>query len=168
MKTHSSIDWPPVLLRRWLLTAAAGLGFLLAGLAAFLALQDRILLVLSLLLTLLTFFRCLTFYRMAAAQSYDSIKGVCISVKRNPTRKQQTVRLMTPDGTERTFTLDKQTRLRVGNSYLVYFRSSPAVDTDHVAFQQLLIQDVVLGLEDLGEYHVGEADTEPTHEEESR
>ena len=40
-------QWPPVLLRRWMLTVAAGVGFLLVGAAVWLALGDRIMLLLS-------------------------------------------------------------------------------------------------------------------------
>ena len=40
-------EWPAVLRRRWLLTGAAGGGFLLVGLAVFFALEDRVLLMLS-------------------------------------------------------------------------------------------------------------------------
>ena len=46
--------WPAVLRRRWLLTGAAGIGFLLVGLAVFFALEDRVLLILSGMLTFCT------------------------------------------------------------------------------------------------------------------
>lgn len=45
-------EWPAVLQRRWLLSGAAGLGFLAVGLVVFLALQDRALLMISALLAL--------------------------------------------------------------------------------------------------------------------
>lgn len=156
MRKHAPIDWPPVLLRRWLLTAAAGLGFLLAGLAAFLALEDRVLLTLSALLALCTLLRCLSFYRMAAGQAYGSLEGVCITIQRLPMRRQQNVRLLAPDGGEHTFALDKQTRLRVGNCYRIYFQQSPAGLPDDGPFRRLQAQDIILGLEDLGEYHAGD------------
>lgn len=147
---QTPIDWPPVLLRRWLLTAAAVPGFFLAGLAAFLALEDRVLLILSALLALCTLLRCLSFYRVAAGQAYDSLQGVCIAVQRLPMRHQQSVRLLTPEGEEHTFTLDKQTRLRVGNCYQVYFQPHPAGAPEDGLHGRPL--DLVLGLEDLGEY----------------
>ena len=155
MRKHSPIDWPPILLRRWLLTAAAGLGFLLAGLAAFLAAEDRVLLTLSVLLAISTLLRCLFFYRMAAGQAYGSLEGVCIAVQRLPMRRQQSVRIFTPDGKEHTFTLDKQARLRVGNCYRIYFQQPPANLPDDGLFRYLQAQDIFLGLEDLGEYHAG-------------
>ena len=59
-------NWPVALLRRWLLSAAVGGGFLLAGVAAFFALKDRILLGLSFSLALFTFLRCLSIYRVVS------------------------------------------------------------------------------------------------------
>ena len=45
-------EWPAVLRRRWILTGAAGIGFLLVGLAVFFSLGDLVLLMLSGMLTL--------------------------------------------------------------------------------------------------------------------
>lgn len=145
-------EWPPILLRRWLLSAAAGLAFFLAGAAAYAAARDHVLLILSTLLAVFTFLRCLSFYRMAAAHAYDAVDGVCIGVKRTPMRKQQSVRLLTSDGVEHTVTLDKHTRLFIGNRYRVYYRRNMASGQTALPFQGILAQDMFLGLEDLGEY----------------
>ena len=45
-------EWPAVLRRRWILIGAAGIGFLLVGLAVFFSLGDLVLLMLSGMLTL--------------------------------------------------------------------------------------------------------------------
>ena len=47
-----------------------GRGFLLAGVAAFFALKDRILLGLSFSLALFTFLRCLSIYRVVSSGAY--------------------------------------------------------------------------------------------------
>jgi hypothetical protein len=146
-------EWPAVLLRRWLLSAAAGLGFLIAGLVIFLAANDRTLLALSILLTLFTVQRSVSFYRMAAKGAFETVEGVCIGIKRMPLRKQQSVCLLAQDGTERTVLLDKQARLVIGNRYRLYFQQDPAGMCDSIPFQEYLSQDLFLGLEDLGEYH---------------
>ena len=54
-------EWPAVLRRRWILTGAAGVVFLLVGLAVFFALGDRILLILSGMLTLCTLLHCVEY-----------------------------------------------------------------------------------------------------------
>lgn len=146
-------EWPHALLRRWLLTAAAGLGFLLAGLAVFLVSRDCILLMLSILLALLTLLRCLSFYRIASAGNFEVVEGVCIGVKRLPLRRQQGIRLLTAEGIEHTVTLDKHMRLCIGNLYRAYFKSKPVAGQDALPFHSVLEQDLFLGLEDLGEYH---------------
>jgi hypothetical protein len=145
-------EWPAVLLRRWLLSAAAGIGFFLAGLVVFLALRDRTLLALSILLTLFTVQRCAALYYIAARGTFDTVEGVCIGIKRIPMRKQQSVCLLNQEGVEHTVLLDKQIRLTIGNRYRLYFRQSPADGCDGIPFQEYLAQDLFLGLEDLGEY----------------
>lgn len=146
-------DWPPVLLRRWLLYAAAGPAFLFAGAVMYFAARDHVLLTLSALLAICTFLRCLSFYRMAAGRAYDTVEGVCVGLKRAPLRKQQRVQLLDADGMEHTVTMDKRTRLTIGNCYRVYYRHTTAPGADALPLQDLLAQDMFLGLEDLGEYH---------------
>lgn len=51
-------EWPAPLLRKWLLSAAIGLGYLLVGIIMYFALDDKVMLILSILLTLLTAGRC--------------------------------------------------------------------------------------------------------------
>ena len=46
--------WPPVLLRKWLLTCVIGIGCLLVGIVMFLAAGDRVMLMISGLLALMT------------------------------------------------------------------------------------------------------------------
>jgi predicted membrane chloride channel (bestrophin family) len=111
--------WPAVLLRRWLLSLAAGCGIFLVGLAAFLAMRDRTLLTLSVILAALTAWRCFAFYRMVSADNYDTAEGICVEVKRLP-RKRQSVRLLTQEGAERVALVDRP--LAVGRSYRLYLR----------------------------------------------
>lgn len=150
---RSITNWPVALLRRWLLSAAVGGAFLLAGAAAFFALEDHILLGLSLILALYTFLRCASVYRIASSGSYETVEGVCVEIKRKVLQKQQSVRLMSLDGVEHSLTLDRQMRLRLGNHYRFYFKPSDAAGMGSLP-QNLRPQDQLLGLEDLGEYRL--------------
>ena len=47
-------EWPAPLLRKWLLSAVIGLGFLIVGSIMYVALNDKIMLLLSIPLTLLS------------------------------------------------------------------------------------------------------------------
>lgn len=145
-------EWPQALLRRWLLSAAAGVGFLLAGLTAFFALHDHILLIISALLALFTTVRCIIFYHAIAGGGYETVEGVCVGIRRTPLRQLQTIRLMTMDGVEQTLSLDKRTHLRIGNRYRVYFRHAQT-QGGAIFPQGLQAQDQLMGFEDLGEFH---------------
>ena len=111
-------NWPVALLRRWLLSAAVGGGFLLAGVAAFFALKDRILLGLSFSLALFTFLRCLSIYRVVSSGAYEVVEGVCVELKHKTFQKQQNVLLMSLDGVEHRLTLDKRTHLRIATAFI--------------------------------------------------
>jgi len=113
-------NWPSALLRRWLLQAATGLGCLLMGTVMFLAVCDRVLLVISVLLAVWIFLRCIAFYRLAAAGRYDTTEGICISTKSLPFQKMQTICLREDSGKERSFLLESQAKIGVGCRYRVY------------------------------------------------
>ena len=144
-------NWPVALLRRWLLSAAVGGGFLLAGVAAFFALKDRILLGLSFSLALFTLLRCLSIYRVVSSGAYEVVEGVCVELKHKTFQKQQNVLLMSLDGVEHRLTLDKRTHLRIGNRYRFYFKPADTAYVDGLP-QSLRPQDLLLGMEDLGGY----------------
>lgn len=144
-------EWPAVLQRRWLLSGAAGLGFLIVGLVVFLTLHDRALLMISALLALCIALRCVSFYRMARSDGYEVVEGICIVLGRPGMKKQRSVRLLQMDGNEYAVMLDKRTPLRIGNLYRLYFRQ--AHPSQISGLEQYFLQDQFLGLEDLGEYH---------------
>ena len=62
--------WPPPLLRRWVLTIAAGVGFLLVGVAVWLAAGDRMMLILSSTAFLLALVRAVLLFRCFTLEDY--------------------------------------------------------------------------------------------------
>lgn len=151
MKTGK--EWPAALRNRWFLYNAAGAGFLLVGLAAFSALHDRMLLMISGLLSLCTFLRCFSFYRMVQAEAYEVVEGVCIELGHPGLRKRRKVRLLQEDGNEYAVLLDKRTPLRIGNRYRIYFQREDNSSQVVYLFPCVATEDRFLGLEDMGEYH---------------
>lgn len=141
-------QWPPVLLRRWLFQAIAGLACLLIGVVVFLAAGDKVLLLISVLLALFTVLRCMSFYQLITNGNYEAVEGVCVRIKNAPLRKRRSISFLREDGVEQTILLDKQTKVRIGNCYRAYFRQVP----DSPACPA---QDSFLALEDLGEYQAG-------------
>ena len=143
-------EWPAPLLRKWLLSAAIGLGCLLVGIIMYVALADKVMLMLSILLTLLTAGRCMIFYRRIGRDAYECVEGVCIKIQKAPLRKQRSLCLLTQSGAEHTVTLDTRIPVRIGNCYRLFYLATE-VDGLHPL---LTAPQQFLALEDLGEYQV--------------
>lgn len=160
-------DWPAVLRRRWLLTGAAGLGFLLVGLAVFLSIGDRVLLMLSGMLALCTVLRCVSYYRAVQCGRYKAVEGICVALGRTGLGRQRKVRLLLQDGRESVVTLDKRTDLRIGHQYRIFYRLDSTSPPGGADPQDPPGGELFLALEDLGEYRADTAidDKEDTEHE---
>lgn len=145
-------EWPAPLLRKWLLSAAIGLGCLLVGIIMYFALDDKVMLILSILLTLLTAGRCMILYRQISREAYECVEGVCIKIQKAPLRKQRSLCLLTDSGIEHTVTLDTRIPVRIGNCYRLFYL---AMEDDGM-YQLFHAPQQFLTLEDLGEYQVSD------------
>lgn len=141
-------DWPIPILRRWLLSAAAGPVLFLVGLAGCIALHDPVLLTFSVLLAACMVVRCILLYRMIRQGAYETVEGMCVGIKRAAFGNHLHVRLLTDSGAEHSLLLDRRQKLLTGSRYRVYLQRSP-VSTPSIAGMQ---HTVLLGLEDLGAY----------------
>lgn len=150
-------EWPAVLRRRWILAGAAGLGFLLVGLAVFFSLGDRMLLMLSGMLALCTLLHCVEYYRTIRCRCYQAMEATCIALDRPGIGRQRKVRFLLRDGREVTVTLDRRMALRVGRQYRIYFRLGSVSPVNGAASQGSPVGDLFLALEDLGEYRADTA-----------
>lgn len=144
-------EWPAPLLRKWLLSAAIGLGCLLVGIIMYFALADKVMLMLSILLTLLTAGHCTILYRQIGREAYECVEGVCIKIQKAPLRKQRSLCLLTDGGIEHTVTLDTRIPVRIGNRYRLFYLTA-----DDEPYQIFPAQQQFLALEDLGEYQVSD------------
>ena len=156
-----------MLRRRWILTGAAGFGFLLVGLAVFFSLEDRVLLILSGMLTLCTLLHCVEYYRTVRCRRYKVIEAICVAIGRAGIGRQRKVQLLLQDGREVTVTLDKRMDLRIGRTYRIFFRLNRASPPGGADLQDLPAGDSILALEDLGEYRTDTAiedKEEPKHD----
>ena len=142
-------EWPAPLLRKWLLSAALGVGFLIIGSIMYIALDDIIMLMLSLPLSLLNAGRCILLYRLIGRDAYECVEGVCIKIQKAPLRKQRSLCLLTDGGIEHTVTLDTRIPVRIGNCYRLFYLTA-----DDEPYQIFPAQQQFLALEDLGEYVV--------------
>ena len=140
-------NWPAPILRRWLLSAAAGPVIFLIGLAGRIALHDPTLLTLSTLLASCIVVRCILLFQAIRQGAYETVEGVCVAIRRASLRGHQRIRLMDESGTAHDLLLDCRQRFLIGSSYRVYLQSPPGAALPGAKIPH----GALLGLEDLGE-----------------
>ena len=139
-------NWPAPILRRWLLSAAAGPIILLIGLTGRIALHDPAFLTLSALLSGCIVARCILLFRTIRQGAYETVEGVCIAIRRAPIGGHQRIRLMDDSGSAHDLLLDRYQKFLIGNSYRVYLQSPPGAELPGVRIPR----GALLGLEELG------------------
>ena len=139
-------SWPAPILRRWLLSAAAGPVIFLIGLTGRIALRDPVLLPLSALLSGCIITRCILLFRTIRQGDYEAVEGVCIAIRRAPIGGHQRIRLMDDSGSAHDLLLDRRQKFLIGNSYRVYLQSPPGAELPEARIPH----GALLGLEELG------------------
>lgn len=139
-------SWPAPILRRWLLSAAAGPVIFLIGLTGRIALRDPVLLPLSALLSGCIITRCILLFRTIRQGDYETVEGVCIAIRRAPIGGHQRIRLMDDSGSAHDLLLDRHQKFLIGSSYRVYLQSPPGAELPGVRIPR----GALLGLEELG------------------
>lgn len=117
-------NWPAPILRRWLLSAAAGPVIFLIGLAGRIALHDPTLLTLSTLLASCIVVRCILLFQAIRQGDYETVEGVCVAIRRAPLGGYQHIRLMDDSGTAHDLLLDR--RQNFGRQQLPRLSSKPS------------------------------------------
>ena len=141
-------NWPAPILRRWLLSAAAGPVIFLIGLAGRIALHDPTLLTLSTLLASCMVVRCILLFQAIRQGYYETVEGVCVAIRRAPLGGHQRIRLMDESGTAHDLLLARHQRFLIGSSYRVYLQSPPGTALPEARIPH----GTLLGLEELGAY----------------
>lgn len=143
--------WPPVLLRRWVLTIAAGFGFLLVGVAVWLATGDRVMLLLTGAVFLLSLGRAVLLFRCFVLGNYTILEGVCIQASQAPLQKCRRVRLLGADEEEISLYVGKQYALRVGCRYRFYLQRQSDASMPGTWLAASFSAGNLLGVEEMGE-----------------
>ena len=139
-------SWPTPILRRWLLSTAAGPVIFLIGLAGRIVLHDPTLLTLSILLSGCIVARCILLFRTIRQGAYDTVEGVCVAIRRAPLGEHQRIRLVDDSDTAHDLLLDRHQRFLIGSSYRVYLQSPPGAALPEARIPH----GTLLGLEELG------------------
>ena len=141
-------NWPAPILRRWLLSAAAGPVIFLIGLTVRIALHDPTLLTLSTLLASCMVVRCILLFQAIRQGDYETVEGVCVAIRRAPLGGHQRIWLMDDSGTAHDLLLDRRLKFLIVSRYRVYLQKS-----SETALPGAKISNhALLGLEELGEY----------------
>ena len=139
-------NWPAPILRRWLLSAAAGPVIFLIGLTVRIALHDPTLLTLSTLLASCMVVRCILLFQAIRHGDYETVEGVCVIIRRAPLGGHQRIRLMDDSGSAHDLLLDRCQKFLIGSSYRVFLQSSPGAELPEARIPR----GALLGLEELG------------------
>ena len=140
-------SWPTPILRRWLLSAAAGPVIFLIGLTGRIALRDPVLLPLSALLSGCIITRCILLFRTIRQGDYETVEGVCVAIRRAPIGGHQRICLMDDSGAAHDILLDRHQRFLIGSSYRVFLQSSPGAELPEARIPR----GALLGLEEIEE-----------------
>ena len=143
-------NWPAPILRRWLLSAAAGPVIFLIGLAGRIALHDPTLLTLSTLLASCMVVRCILLFQAIRQGDYETVEGVCVAFRRAPLGGHQRIRLVDDSGTAHDLLLDRRQRFLIGSSYRIYLQSPPGTVLPGAGIPH----GALLGLEEIEECRV--------------
>ena len=152
------IKAPAPLRNRLVLTALLGIVCLLIGLAVFLFARDRIILLLSVVVCLLSIYRAWMMYRVISRQEYETVEGTCVGIVPKPLRKYRKVRIMDEEGNESDLLLGKYSKIKIGFRYRFYFKKTQRLTLGSEYFDSALSSDCFLGYEELGEF--GESEQE--------
>lgn len=139
-------SWPTPILRRWLLSTAAGPVIFLIGLAGRIVLHDPTLLTLSILLSGCIVARCILLFRTIRQGAYETVEGVCVAIRQAPLGGHQRIRLVDDSDTAHDLLLDRHQRFLIGSSYRVYLQSPPGAALPEARIPH----GTLLGLEELG------------------
>jgi hypothetical protein len=157
MSTIKNFPFP--LKRKLFLTIIIGFLCFAIGLVMYFMSKDIMMLFLSSLVFCMSFVKAFFLYRIIAEHKYETVEGTCVSITPKPLRKYRKIKIMDDFGTESSILLGKQTKLKIGFRYRLYFKQMPQQYTSGSEyFDSALSSDGFLGFEELGEFDSPDAE----------
>lgn len=145
------------------LVAVCAIGFfcVLIGCLYSISSQDYMFLMLSLLIGACSLVRFISLYQMFRFHRYLTVEGLC--QKREPAlfQKTQHIVLLTQDGREFQFTLEKGIKIMQGHHYRLYFRIADAALRAPKETPSPLLESNFLGFEEIPKPNKGSASLTP-------
>lgn len=137
---------PRPLINKILLTPLIGTGCLLFGLVYHCCMHDPIFFGLSGAVFLICTYKAFHFYKIGKSKSYETLNGTVVRIISKMFGKFCTVKVMDEKGIESTIRLPKNLKLRIGNTYCLYF-SKVSLSTGRRSLDEKLSTDSFLGFE---------------------
>lgn len=145
-------DFPRVLLRKILLTLLTGGGCFLFGVAYYLYAADRIFLILSCMVLLISLYKSFHIYGIVSKKRYETVEGICVGITSKLIGKCNKIKIMDNDGIESMLHLSKGCKLKIGHKYTFYFTQGGQINIGSEYLNTVLATDSFLGYDDLGEF----------------
>ncbi len=142
--------FPAPLRHKLVLTGIIGTICLMIGIALFIFLKDRTMLLLSIAVCCMCAFRAVSIYRIGRNQAYEVVEGVCASIAPKLFGKYRKIKIKDSDGNESTLLLGKHDRIRIGYLYRFYFKDIPRLTIGNERFDASFASDCFLGFEEIG------------------
>ena len=118
------LNWPMALLKKWVAAVVTGIGCLMLGAEASFAMHDRMMLAISVILSICVIARCAWLYLLIGNGKYKVAEGICTSVEKAPLRRQWSLFLadrdMTPESGQ-AFYMSQAPRLMPGDCCKIYY-----------------------------------------------
>jgi len=129
---------PKPLFSKLIVQAAIGLFCVLFGCIYAIHANDRMFLILSILIGICCLIRTIGLYRLIHSHSYKVIEGTC--TKREPAFFKNTQQILITDNMnqEYRFSLDKSVKLLQGHYYRLYFRKTIHPENTSNSYQDFL------------------------------
>lgn len=122
-----------------------GIGIGTVGLAVHLAMDDPMLLILSLILTVCCMLKTILLGRTILKKQYIIMEGRCLSTAPLPFSRFSQVVLRGDDGEEHVCRLEKRMKIRVGQQLTLYFAVLPRCGFGVTGIDALIQTDSLLG-----------------------
>lgn len=145
-------DCPRVLFRKAFLTLLTGAGCFLFGVAYYLYAADRIFLMLSCMVLLISLYKYFHIYIMVTQKRYETVEGTCVGITSKLIGKCNKIKMMDDNGIESTLYLSKNSRLKIGHRYKLYFSQASQINVGSEYLNTAFATDSFLGYEDFGEF----------------
>lgn len=141
-------QFPSIFRRQILGSGFTGIGCIgLAAVVYFLS-KDHILLLLSGVILIFCFGKCVSLWSVAAAGRYHIVGGIC-QIPKGYALRYRKVQIIDQEGNSTTVMIDRKAGMKNGAYYRLYFQSGINNSTGNSKMDAAMLSDALIGFEEL-------------------